>query len=166
MSFYTWDLPSPLGDITLAERDNALTGLVFPTERHPRDRSGAERRLTPLLTEATLQLNQYFAHQRQDFQLPLAPEGTEFQQRVWSELLHIPFGQTWSYGQLAIRLGDLKAVRAVGAANGKNPISIIIPCHRVIGADGKLVGYGGGMDRKRWLLDWEREELPLFSTLK
>jgi methylated-DNA-[protein]-cysteine S-methyltransferase len=101
------------------------------------------------------QLDAYFAGELEEFDLPLALHGTEFQLRVWDELARIPFAETISYKELALRLGDLKLVRAVGLANGRNPISIVIPCHRVIGADGTLVGYGGGLDRKRWLLDHE-----------
>ena len=102
------------------------------------------------------QLDAYFAGELEAFDLDLAPHGTPFQLRVWDELRRIPFGQTISYSQLARRLGDAKLVRAVGLANGRNPISIIVPCHRVIGASGNIVGYAGGLDRKRWLLAHER----------
>lgn len=110
-----------------------------------------------ILERAAEQLGEYFAGQRTTFDLPLEPDGTAFERSVWEELTRIPYGQTISYGQLAHRLGNPKAVRAVGRANGQNPISIIIPCHRVIGASGQLVGYGGGLDRKRFLLDLEQE---------
>jgi methylated-DNA-[protein]-cysteine S-methyltransferase len=100
-------------------------------------------------------MDEYFEGSRKEFQLPLAPEGTDFQKRVWSELLNIPYGATCSYLDVARALGDANAIRAVGAANGRNPISIIIPCHRVIGADGSLTGYGGGLWRKEWLLRHE-----------
>lgn len=102
-----------------------------------------------------LQLEQYFSRQRRSFDLPLAPRGSEFQQRVWRELTRIPYGETISYGEQARRLGDLSLSRAVGAANGANPIWLVIPCHRVIGADGSLTGYGGGLPVKRWLLEHE-----------
>ena len=102
------------------------------------------------------QIGEFFAGKRQVFDFPLAPEGTEFQKRVWAELLKIPFGETTSYGELARRIGKPSASRAVGSANGKNPISLIVPCHRVIGANGKLTGYGGGLDLKEKLLNWER----------
>ena len=102
------------------------------------------------------QIEEFFAGKRQDFDFPLAPEGTTFQKRVWAELLKIPFGQTISYGELARRIGNPAASRAVGRANGTNPISLIVPCHRVIGTNGKLVGYGGGLDLKDKLLTWER----------
>ena len=101
------------------------------------------------------QLDAYFAGELESFELDLDPHGTPFQQRVWAELARIPYGETISYSELAHRLGDPKLVRAVGLANGRNPISIVIPCHRVIGADGSLVGYGGGLERKRWLLEHE-----------
>jgi methylated-DNA-[protein]-cysteine S-methyltransferase len=113
------------------------------------------------LLEASRQLQAYFAGERREFDLPLAPYGSDFQRRVWSALLEIPYGETISYLELARRLGDPRAVRAVGSANGRNPISIIIPCHRVIGADGSLVGYGGGLERKRWLLRHEAAYAPL-----
>jgi methylated-DNA-[protein]-cysteine S-methyltransferase len=102
------------------------------------------------------QINEFFAGKRQTFDFPLAPNGTEFQQRVWAELLNIPFAETISYGELARRIGNPNASRAVGLANGKNPIAVIVPCHRVIGTNGKLTGYGGGLDLKDKLLTWER----------
>jgi methylated-DNA-[protein]-cysteine S-methyltransferase len=107
------------------------------------------------LGEAVRQLSEYFAGTRRTFHLPLRLQGTEFQQRVWRELTEIPYGETWSYGQLARRIGNPNASRAVGLANGRNPISILVPCHRVIGADGSLTGYGGGLERKQWLLAHE-----------
>src|SRR5690242_4567781 len=115
--------------------------------RHPCDNHN------PVVREATQQLTAYFAGERTEFDLPLAPEGTEFQKRVWKALVEIPFGETRSYGELARSIGKPAAVRAVGAANGRNPIGIIVPCHRVIGAGGKLVGYGGGLPMKQMLLD-------------
>jgi methylated-DNA-[protein]-cysteine S-methyltransferase len=107
------------------------------------------------LREAVRQLAEYFAGDRRKFDLPLRLEGTDFQRRVWQVLTEIPYGETWSYGQLAQRIGNPKGCRAVGLANGRNPISILVPCHRVIGADGSLTGYGGGVERKRWLLAHE-----------
>ena len=139
--------PSPVGDIQLhADPEGRLTGLYL---RH--DGSGGDGPFDV----ARDQLDAYFAGDLQEFDLPLALQGTDFQRRVWEELARIPFAETISYKELALRLGDLKLVRAVGLANGRNPVSIVIPCHRVIGADGTLVGYGGGLDRKRWLLDHE-----------
>lgn len=107
------------------------------------------------VNECIKQLKEYFLEKRKDFSLPLALEGTEFQQRVWQELLKIPFGETISYLQLSERLGNKKAIRAVGRANGRNPVAIIVPCHRVIGSDGSLTGYAGGLWRKEWLLKHE-----------
>jgi methylated-DNA-[protein]-cysteine S-methyltransferase len=107
------------------------------------------------LAATVVQLNEYFNGGRREFDLPLYFEGTTFQRRVWQELTEIPYGETWSYGQLARRIGKPSASRAVGLANGRNPISILVPCHRVIGADGSLTGYGGGLERKRWLLAHE-----------
>jgi methylated-DNA-[protein]-cysteine S-methyltransferase len=145
---YTTLHPSPVGDLLLrADGDGRLTDLYT---RH----DGATPTEWPF-PEITDQLDAYFAGERQDFELELAPHGTEFQKRVWDQLVRIPFGETISYSELARRLGDPKLVRAVGLANGRNPISIIIPCHRVIGADGSLVGYGGGLERKKWLLEHE-----------
>jgi len=157
-------IPGPLGPLCLAaDTDGALVYLGFGA-RDPRDRllraldPEADRlvldarRLAPIRR----QLEAYFAGRLRCFDLPLAPRGTPFQLRVWAELQRIPYGRTLSYGELARRLGDPGLSRAVGAANGANPISIIIPCHRVIGADGSLVGYGGGLELKRALLELER----------
>ncbi len=107
------------------------------------------------LKQAVIQLQEYFEGKRNDFNLNLNPKGTEFQQRVWQELLNIPFGKTLSYLELSKKLGDVKAIRAVAAANGKNPLWIVVPCHRVIGTDGSLTGYAGGLGRKKWLLEHE-----------
>src|ERR687896_1039286 len=140
--------PSPVGDIQPhADAEGRLTGLYL---RH--DGTGAD---DGPFDAARVQLDAYFAGELEAFDLPLAPHGTPFQLRVWEQLAKIPFAETLSYKELAHRLGDPKLVRAVGLANGRNPISIVIPCHRVIGADGTLVGYGGGLERKRWLLDHE-----------
>ena len=128
--------------------DQRLTRLGFGTPSTP---SGDAR----ATAAAAIQLEQYFAGERTEFDLPLAPEGTPFQQRVWAELVRIPFAETRSYGQLAQQLGSPGGSRAVGLANGRNPIGIIVPCHRVVGAAGSLTGYGGGLERKRLLLDLE-----------
>ncbi len=122
----------------------------------------AEEGESPLFGPLRIQLNEYFEGSRQEFSLPLHTPGSEFQQAVWRELRKIPFGTTRSYKEQALALGDLQAIRAVAAANGANRIAIIIPCHRVIGADGKLVGYAGGLWRKQWLLNHERRQLALF----
>jgi methylated-DNA-[protein]-cysteine S-methyltransferase len=117
--------------------------------------------VSPVLARARRQLEEYFAHARTTFDLPLDPVGSAFQLRVWSALRAIPYGTTLSYSDLARRLGDVRATRAVGAANGRNPIPIIVPCHRVVGAHGELTGFGGGIDRKRWLLEHEGALLTL-----
>ena len=114
--------------------------------------------------ETARQLTAYFEGSLRDFDVPLAPEGSDFQRQVWDELVKIPFGQTISYLTLAKRIGDARHVRAVGTANGRNPISIIIPCHRVVGSDASLVGYGGGLERKRWLLDHETRVAGILLT--
>jgi methylated-DNA-[protein]-cysteine S-methyltransferase len=144
---------SPLGPLTLVADEGALAGLYMTEQRHlpvldlPRDEAGL-----PAVRE---QLAAYFAHELEDFDVPLALTGTPFQQQVWAGLREIPYGQTWSYGQLAAHLGRPGASRAVGLANGKNPVSVVVPCHRVVGSDGSLTGYGGGLERKTWLLEHE-----------
>ncbi len=115
--------------------------------------------------ECTFQLKNYFEGKLQQFELPLSQNGTDFQKRVWKKLQEIPMGKTWSYGKLATELGDPKLIRAVGAANGANPISIIVPCHRVVGANGSLVGYAGGLQRKKWLLGFEANQIAEQTTL-
>lgn len=147
---------SPVGSLLLESNGQELTKLYLPGFDLPD--SVAERE-DAVLREAKRQLEGYFAGRLKSFNLKLAPQGTEFQTSVWRELNRIPFGTTISYADLARRIGQPKACRAVGAANGRNPIAIIVPCHRVIGTDGTLTGYGGGLDRKRWLLDHEREVL-------
>ncbi len=150
---------SPLGPLLLAAEDGALTLLwMSPLPEH--GAAAADRRDRAVLGAAEEQLDAYFAGDLTAFDLPLAPSGTPFQQRVWAALVEIPFGETTSYGVLAERLERPNAARAVGVANGRNPISIIIPCHRVIGSDGRLTGYGGGIDRKAWLLDHEAGRGP------
>lgn len=142
---------SPMGMLLLEASDRALTGIHYINE----EATSADESVSGLLSHAINQLNEYFEGTRTAFDIPLAPRGTKFQQEVWQQLREIPYGQTISYGVLAERLGDPKKVRAVGTANGKNPIPIIIPCHRVIGADDSLVGYSGGIDRKEYLLKHE-----------
>lgn len=147
---------SPVGLLTLAGDETALTNLRMVDQRHPpADGDGWEPddRAFP---EAVAQLDEYFAGERTTFALALRLDGTAFQQQVWAALLEIPYGETWSYGELAAHIGNPSASRAVGLANGKNPIGIIVPCHRVIGASGSLTGYGGGLERKRALLDLEQ----------
>jgi methylated-DNA-[protein]-cysteine S-methyltransferase len=147
---------SPIGRLLLTSDGTTLTGLYTKPSRKVQSTDGwvEDARIEPLV-ETARQLNEYFAGRRREFDLPLRLQGTAFQNRVWQELTEIPYGATWSYGQLAKRLGNPNASRAVGLANGQNPISILVPCHRVIGADGSLTGYGGGLERKHWLLTHE-----------
>ncbi|GAA4238947.1 methylated-DNA--[protein]-cysteine S-methyltransferase [Actinomadura meridiana] len=153
-------LDSPMGPLTLVALDGALSGLYMDLQRHrpPTETFGlpADPNEAPFATVAE-QLTSYFAAESTDFDLPLNLQGTDFQKRVWSALQEIPYGETTTYGQLAVDLGKPSASRAVGLANGRNPISIIVPCHRVVGSTGDLTGYGGGLDRKRYLLDFERK---------
>lgn len=159
-------MESPVGTLTLTAAEDALVGLSFETSRRPkRDSSARENVKYPVLVRAVHQLREYFAAERSTFDLPLQLEGTEFQKRVWDQLLRIPFGETCSYGDIAHRLGDPKLTRAVGLANGSNPIAIVVPCHRVIGASGALTGFGGGLRNKAILLDLERQE-PAFDFLR
>ena len=144
---------SPLGLMMAQEQDGAIIALDFVQAPRPDD-TLAE---TQLLLEAKRQVLEYFAGKRRNFDLPLAPKGTPFQQRVWQALRAIPYGQTRSYGQIAAAVGNPKAGRAVGGANHRNPISLVQPCHRVIGANGRLVGYGGGLDKKEALLALEQQ---------
>src|ERR1051325_6854436 len=144
-------IESPVGPLVLAASDAALHHVLFPNStRTQMDPEGREDKAP--LREVIQQLRAYFAKELETFELTLAPEGTDFQQSVWNELCGIPYGETISYGELAKRVGNPKASRAVGAANGQNPIPIIIPCHRVIGSDGKLTGFGGGLPIKEKLL--------------
>jgi methylated-DNA-[protein]-cysteine S-methyltransferase len=146
-------IDSPIGELLVTATDDALTGLEMAPFERPAE--PARARSNDVLRAARTQLNAYFRGKRMAFDLPLAPAGTPFQQGVWQELVRIPLGETISYAQLAERVGRPGHFRAVGSANGRNPISLIIPCHRVIGSGGSLTGYGGGIDRKRWLLDHE-----------
>ncbi|RKG37168.1 methylated-DNA--[protein]-cysteine S-methyltransferase [Acinetobacter rongchengensis] len=151
------EMSSPVGWLKLVANENALVAVLWENENPKRVRLAEliEDRQHPILLETQKQLNEYFAGQRQKFELTLDFEGTEFQQKVWQALLSIPFGETRSYKDIAEQIGNVKAVRAVGAANGKNPISIIAPCHRVVGANGKLVGFAGGLENKDILLKLE-----------
>lgn len=149
-------ISSPLGQIEIKELDNSIVEIRF-TESKP-----VTKNSSPILDKCIHQLMEYFNGTRTSFELPLQPMGTEFQKKVWSELQNIPFGKTISYMDLAKRLGDPKVIRAAGTANGKNPIAIIIPCHRVIGTDGSLTGYAGGLERKQWLLEHESSQMSLF----
>ncbi|MBM3761541.1 MAG: methylated-DNA--[protein]-cysteine S-methyltransferase [Acidobacteria bacterium] len=152
---YVWHTESPLGRLTLTCDGEAVTEVAFEEERYLRDRSGAIEEPHALLLDAERQLHEYFGKWRQSFDLPLRPQGTEFQREIWRLLGEIPYGETLTYRELASRFGNEKAVRAVGLANGRNPIGVMIPCHRVIGANGDLTGYGGGLWRKEYLLTLE-----------
>ena len=148
-------MESPLGILTLVNTDGVLSGLYMPGHLRGPKQDSLGSRTTFGFDLARTQLNEYFEHKRTDFDMPVAPRGTAFQQSVWSLLRGIPYGETRSYGQLADLLGNRLAVRAVGLANSRNPISIIVPCHRVVGSNGSLTGYAGGLERKRLLLDLE-----------
>jgi methylated-DNA-[protein]-cysteine S-methyltransferase len=152
-------LASPVGPLTLYASGRGLRALRLPEERHPLPHEAAATVDDPdaeaILATAARELTEYFAGARRDFTVPLDPEGTPFQRAVWTMLSTIPYAATWSYGQLARAIERPAASRAVGAANGRNPLPIIVPCHRVIGSDGAATGYGGGLPTKRWLLDHE-----------
>lgn len=149
MSLYACTCNSPVGLLQIQSDGEAIQAISFTID------PALPERDHPLLQTCVTQLQEYFAGERRTFQLPLRQEGTVFQQRVWAELLKIAYGQTLSYRNLAIRLGDVKATRAAGLSNGKNALAIVVPCHRVIGSDGSLTGYAGGTDRKQWLLEHE-----------
>ncbi|MEU5693179.1 methylated-DNA--[protein]-cysteine S-methyltransferase [Actinosynnema sp. NPDC020468] len=149
-------IDSPIGDLTLVATDGLLSGVYMVEQRHrPAQDTFGTPDATPFAA-VTEQLGEYFAGERTTFDLPLSLAGTEFQRRVWDALRDIPYGGTVTYGELARRLGNPTASRAVGLANGKNPVSVVVPCHRVVGSTGDLTGYGGGLERKRFLLDFER----------
>ena len=153
------EMPSPVGILKLVATENALVAVLWENENPKRVRLAEliEQVHHPILLETQKQLREYFAGTRQQFDLPLDFEGTVFQKKVWQALLGIPFGETRSYRDIAEQVGNIKAVRAVGAANGKNPISIIAPCHRVVGVNGKLVGFAGGLNNKEILLGLEKQ---------
>lgn len=150
---------SPIGTLTLVATDDALVAVLWPEEREGRVRFSTEPTTAPqshtVLADAATQLAEYFAGERVRFDIPVELRGTEFQQQVWRSLAEIPFGETSTYGKQAAAIGRPAAVRAVGAANGRNPLSLVLPCHRIVGADGKLTGFAGGIETKRWLLDHE-----------
>ncbi len=152
-------IASPSGEMRLVAEDEALVAIYFPQHNRPAWPEVAEAVSHPVLVQAVRELGEYFSGTRREFSVPYALHGTEFQRRVWAALAEIPFGATRTYLQIAQAIGAVQAVRAVGAANGRNPLSIIVPCHRVIGADGSLTGYGGGLAAKRWLLTHEQQVL-------
>jgi methylated-DNA-[protein]-cysteine S-methyltransferase len=166
MTLFVDELPTPIGLLRLGADEVGLRHIRFESERHPA-RIDSECVVAPeKFLEVRAQLQAYFAGELTVFELPLSPRGTPFQLIVWRALRDIDYGRTESYGQLARRIGDAKATRAVGAANGRNPLPIVVPCHRVIGSDGSLTGFGGGIDRKRFLLALEGGERQkgLFSA--
>jgi methylated-DNA-[protein]-cysteine S-methyltransferase len=147
MRSYYMSMESPIGRISMVSDETSLKSVTFSDEQ------GEESENVPsILLQSSVQLKEYFEGTRSEFDLKLDPDGTGFQKKVWQKLLQVPYGKTKSYGEIALELGSSLNTRAVGTANGKNPVSIIVPCHRIIGHDGKLVGYAGGLERKRWLL--------------
>lgn len=148
---------SPIGPLRIVATGGVLSGLYMDAQRHlPDEATFGVRDDDGPFDEVARQLDEYFAGERTDFDVPLHLEGTAFQRQVWAALRDIPYGETWSYGQLATHIGSSGASRAVGLANGRNPIGVIVPCHRVVGSNGNLTGYGGGLERKQFLLDLER----------
>lgn len=151
---YKITFDTPIGRLTAVEEDGRLTHLCLPTVRNLP--TSALEKQTPLLTQTKREIEEYFKGQRKSFTLPLAPHGTAFQQKVWQALLAVPYGQTLCYGQIARLIGNPKAARAVGMACNQNPLVIVIPCHRIVGKNGQLVGYAGGMAIKQQLLNLEK----------
>lgn len=160
---FTTYYQSPVGLLRISGTEHYISEVHFMKEEETQ--SGATTTLPPIAIQAIEQLIQYFHGDRRVFELPIHQAGTPFQQRVWSELMNIPFGKTISYLELSRKLGDTKAIRAAGSANGKNNVVIIVPCHRVIGAKGELVGFGGGLPRKKWLLNHENKIAHGVQTL-
>ena len=150
------ELETPIGILTIIEENNAITKIVFGSIEK---RETMQENETPLLKETKKQLTEYFEGTRNEFQIPCNPKGTEFQKDVWQELQNIPYGETSTYQEIAFSIGNVRACRSVGRANNKNPIPIIIPCHRVIGKNNKLLGYAGGMQIKEFLLRLEGSQL-------
>ena len=153
---YIKNIKTPIGIITIKEKNNKIIELQLNSNLVQPIKENEQIKETPLLIETEKQLTEYFNKTRTKFDLPLAPQGTEFMKSVWKELIQIPYGETRTYKQIAQKIGNEKASRAVGMANNKNPIPIIIPCHRVIGANNKLVGYALGLDKKEFLLNLEK----------
>ncbi|SDF32658.1 methylated-DNA--[protein]-cysteine S-methyltransferase [Terriglobus roseus] len=162
MGLVKTSMPSPVGVLKLVASDAGLVAVLWPEDNPKRVRleEAREDASHPVLKKAVVQLEEYFAGQRTEFDLPLDARGTEFQKLVWEQLLAIPYGKTRSYGEIAMRLGRPTASRAVGAANGRNPLSIVVPCHRVIGTSGALTGFAGGLETKRVLLELEGASMP------
>lgn len=157
-SMYYYDAPSPIGKLMIVEEDEHITHLLFAeSEDLTEIIDVSQEKETPLIKKTVKQLEEYFSGKRKEFDIPLNPQGTDFMMKDWEALRTIPYGETCSYKDIAVKIGKPKACRAVGMANNRNPISIIIPCHRVIGANGKMVGYGGGLPIKKYLLKLEKE---------
>jgi methylated-DNA-[protein]-cysteine S-methyltransferase len=163
MTRYT-AIESPIGVLLVARDDVGITALLLPHGRRPARPAAEWVRADAAFDDVRSQLGEYFAGTRTTFDLPLHLRGSAFQRRVWNALLEIPCGATTSYGAIAAAIGEPGAARAVGAANGQNPVAIIVPCHRVIGANGSLTGYGGGLPTKRWLLAHEAAQASLFTA--
>jgi methylated-DNA-[protein]-cysteine S-methyltransferase len=162
---YRTSIDSPLGDLLALSDGDHLTGLYLPDHKGGPTPDASWQTADALFVELRNQLTEYFAGERHEFDVPLRLVGTPFQQQVWQQLTRIPYGTTITYAELARRIGSPAASRAVGAANGRNPISILVPCHRVVGSSGNLTGYAGGVDKKEWLLGMEREAAGVNSQL-
>ena len=153
-----WYYNYPIGKLGIVEKGGFLVGILFAEKGKPKNPSGLKSTKTPLIAETARQLDEYFTLGRKEFQLPLCLKGTEFQLACWKAVSLIPWGETRTYKEVATNLNKPKAIRAVGLANSRNPLPIIVPCHRVIGSDGSLTGYGGGLPAKQYLLDLEKEQ--------
>jgi methylated-DNA-[protein]-cysteine S-methyltransferase len=164
MTITTRTLDTPIGELGLVASEHGLQRVLWPREAAEAPQAADARACGLLLDEAAFQLGEYFAGTRTSFDLPLDLQGTPFQRQAWLALAEIPYGETVSYAEQAARLGRPDAVRAVGAANGRNPLPIVLPCHRVVGSDGSLTGFGGGLHVKRALLDLEAGLTPLFAA--
>ena len=163
MNLWVRQMLSPVGELRLVANEAGLTAVLWATdgpERVKLPEAAGEAVEHPVLSQAETELHEYFAGARTGFTVPLAMQGTAFQKAVWEALRAIPYGEQRTYGQIAAKLGDLKATRAVGAANGRNPLSIVVPCHRVLGASGKLTGFAGGLAAKAYLLQLEQRFTP------
>lgn len=161
----TKTIASPVGDIVMYATDAALVAVFIDDQKHQIAYDAKKvRGAHPILDSAERDLRAYFTGDRRDPKTPMTMNGTPFQMKVWRALTTIPFGETWSYGQLAKKIGSEGAMRAVGTANSRNKISILVPCHRVIGADGSLTGYAGGVENKKWLLEHEAKQRALFTS--
>lgn len=160
MKLFTTTMKSPVGDLRLYANEGALTAIYLENHKRAPTLSASEGDNHPVLREARRQLEEYFAGKRHAFELPMDPAGTPFQQTVWKALREIPWGVTWSYAELARHIGRQGAARAVGSANARNPLSIVVPCHRVVGSSGALTGYAGGVPTKQWLLEHEQRLAP------